>query len=104
MKIKIFVAHEIQCFEIGIFSFNSYVYYLARGFIASTSCIDLFITNCSKYFQDSNIVQTGTSDFHEIVVTVMKTTYQKLEPETISDRGYEYYFNERFRERDIYIH
>ena len=35
MKIKIFVAREIQYFEIGIFSFNSYVYYLTRGFIAS---------------------------------------------------------------------
>ena len=36
MKIKIFVAREIQYFEIGIFSFNSYVYYLTRGFIALT--------------------------------------------------------------------
>ena len=36
MKIKPFVAREIQYFELGIFSFNSYVYYLTRGFIAST--------------------------------------------------------------------
>ena len=36
MKIKLFVAREIQYFEFGIFSFNSYVYYLARGFSAST--------------------------------------------------------------------
>ena len=36
MKIKLFVAREIQHFELGIFSFNSYVYYLTRGFIAST--------------------------------------------------------------------
>ena len=35
MKIKLFVAREIQYFELGIFSFNSYVYYLTRGFIAS---------------------------------------------------------------------
>ena len=33
MKIKLFVAREIQYV---IFSFNSYVYYLTRGFIAST--------------------------------------------------------------------
>ena len=33
MKIKIFVAREIQYFEIGIFSFNSYVYYLTRGLL-----------------------------------------------------------------------
>ena len=36
MKIKLFVAREIQYFELGIFSFNSYVYYLTRGFITST--------------------------------------------------------------------
>ena len=35
MKIKIFVAREIQYFELRIFSFNSYVYYLTPGFIAS---------------------------------------------------------------------
>ena len=41
MKIKIFVACEIQYFEIGIFSFNSYVYYLTRGFIAPTRAFNL---------------------------------------------------------------
>ena len=41
MKIRIFVAREIQYFEIGIFSFNSYVYYLTRGFIASTRAFNL---------------------------------------------------------------
>ena len=29
-------AREIQCFKLRIFSFNSHVYYLIRGFIAST--------------------------------------------------------------------
>ena len=41
MKIKLFVAREIQYFELGIFSFNSYVYYLTRGFIASTRAFKL---------------------------------------------------------------
>ena len=41
MKIKIVVAREIQYFEIGIFSFNSYVYYLTHGFIASTRAFNL---------------------------------------------------------------
>ena len=41
MKIKFFVAREIQYFEIGIFSFNSYVYYLTRGFIASIRAFNL---------------------------------------------------------------
>ena len=41
MKRKIFVAREIQCFEIGIFSFNLYLYFLTRGFIASTRAFNL---------------------------------------------------------------
>ena len=41
MKIKNFVAREIQYFEIGIFSFNSYVYYLTRGLIAPTCALNL---------------------------------------------------------------
>ena len=41
MKRKIFVAREIQYFEIGIFSFNLYLYFLTRGFIASTRAFNL---------------------------------------------------------------
>ena len=40
-KIKIFVAREIQYFEIGILSFNSYVYYQTRDFIAPTRAFNL---------------------------------------------------------------
>ena len=38
---KLFATREIQHFELGIFSFNSYVYYLTRGFIASTRAFNL---------------------------------------------------------------
>ena len=41
MKIKLFAAREIQYFELRIFSFNSYVYYLTRGFIASARAFNL---------------------------------------------------------------
>ena len=41
MKMKLFATREIQHFELGIFSFNSYVYYLTRGFIASTRAFNL---------------------------------------------------------------
>ena len=36
MKINLLVALEIQYSELRIFSFNSFVYYLTRGFLAST--------------------------------------------------------------------
>ena len=41
MKIKLFVAREIQYFEPRIFSFYLYVYYLTRGFIASARAFNL---------------------------------------------------------------
>ena len=44
------------------------------------SCIDLSSTNCPRSFQNSCVIETGLPDFHKIVVTVMKTTYRKLEP------------------------
>ena len=41
MQVKLFVAFEIQYFELRFFSFNSYVYYVARSFIASTHAFNL---------------------------------------------------------------
>ena len=41
MKIKLFVAREIQYFELGIFTFNSYLYYVTLGFIASSRAFNL---------------------------------------------------------------
>ena len=41
MKKKRFVTCKIQYFEFGIFSFNSYVYYLSRSFLASTRAFNL---------------------------------------------------------------
>ena len=39
------------------------------------TCIDLILTNCPGSFQNSCVVETGLSDFHKMVVTVMKTSY-----------------------------
>ena len=42
MKIKLFVALEIQYFKLSIFSLNMYVYYnITRGFIDSTCAFNL---------------------------------------------------------------
>ena len=41
------------------------------------SCIDLIITNRSKNFQSSVAVETGLSDFHKIMLSVMKVIYKK---------------------------
>ena len=41
--------------------------------------IDLILTNCPGSFQNSCVIETGLSDFHKMVVTVMKISYRKIE-------------------------
>ena len=62
------------------------------------SCTDLILTNCPRSFQTSCVIETGLSDFHKMVVTVMKTTYRKLEPRIVHYRDFKYFCNNSFRE------
>ena len=67
------------------------------------SCIDLILTNCPRSFQNSCAIETGLSDFHKLVVTVMKTTYKKSQPKIINYRSYKYFNNESFRKESKQI-
>ena len=42
------------------------------------SCIDLSITNSSLRFQNTTTFASGLSDFHKMILTVLKTTFQKV--------------------------
>ena len=44
------------------------------------SCIDLIITNRYSLHQFSHVFETGISDHHLMVYTMLKSTYTKLEP------------------------
>ena len=61
------------------------------------SCIDLFLTNSPNSFQNSGVVETGLSDFHRMIVTVMKTSLQWLPPKIRHYRDYSNYDNNMFR-------
>ena len=61
------------------------------------SCIDLFITNSYQSFLDTTTVATGLSDFHNMVVTVMKTTFPKSKPKVIQYRDYKGFVLSDFR-------
>ena len=61
------------------------------------SCIDLFLTNRPRLFQCTTTLETGISDFHELVVTVLKI-YQKQRPKIIYYRNYKNFENENFRQ------
>ena len=55
------------------------------------SCIDLILTNRVSSFQNTCTVETGLSDFHHLVVTVMKTKFKKKPPIIKKYRNFKFY-------------
>ena len=49
-------------------------------------------------FQSSGVIETGLSDFHKMIVTVTKTTNQKLDPKITHCRDYNTFCNNNFKE------
>ena len=43
------------------------------------TCIDLITTNRPKSFKESEVIETGLSDFHKMSLTVMKVFYNDRE-------------------------
>ena len=70
--------------------------------LQNPSCIDLILTNRPKSFQHSNVYETGLSDFHKLIFTVFKATFQKLKPRIIKYRDYKN-FNESLFRNDLDI-
>ena len=61
------------------------------------SCVNLFITNRPKSFQNSTVIETGLSGFHKMSLTVMKVFYQKKRPNILRYRNYHNF------EKELYI-
>ena len=61
---------------------------------APATCIDITLTNCPGSFQNSYVTETGLSDFHKMIVTVMKASNWKIEPRVINYRAYKSFLNE----------
>ena len=66
----------------------------------SPRCIDLILTNRKRSFQNTVTVHTGLSDFHAMIVTVLKGGYRKKGPKIITYRNYTKFCAENFR-RDL---
>ena len=62
------------------------------------SCVDLFITNSYRSFQNTITVNTGLSDFHKMTVTVLKTTFPKAKPKVVQYRDYSKFKKVTFNE------
>ena len=63
------------------------------------SCIDLFLTNCPKSFESALTMETGLSDFHKLIVTVLKVKHEKVPPKIIQCRDYKNFDSTRFFEK-----
>ena len=62
------------------------------------TCIDLILTNHPLSFQNSCVLETGLSDFHKMTVTIMKASFQKLQPRIINYRTFSRFQSDVFRE------
>ena len=58
------------------------------------TCIDLILTNRPTFFQNTNVIETGLSDFHKMVVSIIKTSFRKLKPKIINYRKYKNFSND----------
>ena len=61
------------------------------------SCIDFILNNSTWSFQNSNVFETRTSDFHKLTTTVLKKYFPKLKPKVVIYRGYRNFRNDEFR-------
>ena len=66
--------------------------------INNLSCIDLLITNKKFSFKNTTVISTGASDFHKMVITVLKTTFVKGKSKVVTYRDKKYFDNQKFRE------
>ena len=60
------------------------------------SCVDLFITNRQKSFQNSTVIGTELSEFQKMSLKVMKDFYKKQRPKIVRYQNYRNFDNELF--------
>ena len=61
-------------------------------------CIDLIFTNRKYSFMQSKSFETGFSDHHHMIYTILKTTFIKLHPKKIIYRDYKNWSQVRFED------
>ena len=56
----------------------------------------MFLTNRQQGFQQTHTFEKGISDFHKMVVTIMKTHYKKQKAKTIQYKNYKHFHEQSF--------
>ena len=62
------------------------------------SGIELLLINCPPSFQNLCIIETPLYDFHKMIVTVMKLTFEKLKRNVTPYTNFKSFSNDTFRE------
>ena len=62
----------------------------------SGTCIDLIFTTSPKIVKKTGTVETGLSDFHKLIFSMLKTKYVKLPPKIIKYRDYKNFNEDQF--------
>ena len=60
------------------------------------------LTNSYRSFENSCPIETGLSDFHRMVVTVMKAYFQKQKPKVLTYRDYKHFSENNYRQKITY--
>ena len=68
--------------------------------LENPKCIDLVLTNRDRSVHSTTTIETGLSGFHKMILTVLKTKYQKIGPSVTYYRSYKN-FNESDFKRDL---
>ena len=66
------------------------------------SGIDLFLSNCESHFLKTEVLETGLSDFHELIITATMLKFEKQPPQIVTYRNYKNY-NKGLFEKGIQI-
>ena len=66
--------------------------------VSNPSSINLILTNSALSFQNKLTISCGLSDFHKLVMTVLKTTFSKNKPREIVYRNYKYFNSQNFND------
>ena len=64
------------------------------------SCIDLILTNRKYCFKNTSSFETGISDHHHLIYSMLKTTFEKEESRKVTYRNYKQFQWENF-EKDL---
>ena len=63
-----------------------------------SSSIDVILTNKKRLFKNSGTIETGVSDFHKMVLTMLRVQFKKLKPIQITYRDYRKFDQTQFLE------